>query len=223
MLRLIQLDNGPATSAAERVEREIEIHGGVNNWYIDVHDPPKHCRVDIGYMASNGRFFALARSNSVTVPAPGSATSLDENWMDVARDYERVFAMSGGYSEGPNSGDLRELFEERLRRPMGSPLATRFVGVNRTGAPHEGFGLEADAELIIYGQTTPDAQVTLAGEPVKLRADGSFTVRRSLPDRRQVLPVAAASGDGLEERTIILAIERNTKVMEPVTRDSAVS
>ena len=52
-----------------------------------------------------------------------------------------------------------------------------------------------------------------------LRPDGSFTVRMSLPDRRQVIPVIASSPDGVEQRTIILAVERNTKVLEPVIRD----
>jgi hypothetical protein len=59
----------------------------------------------------------------------------------------------------------------------------------------------------------------LQGEPVPLRPDGSFTVRMSLPDRRQVIPVIASSPDGVEQRTIILAVERNTKVLEPVMRD----
>jgi hypothetical protein len=40
-----------------------------------------------------------------------------------------------------------------------------------------------------------------------------------LPDRRQVIPVIASSADGVEQRTIILAVERNTKVLERVTRD----
>ena len=52
------------------------------------------------------------------------------------------------------------------------------------------------------------------------RADGSFTVRLSMPNRRQVLPVVASSGDGVEQRTIILAVERNTKVMEPKIREA---
>jgi hypothetical protein len=41
----------------------------------------------------------------------------------------------------------------------------------------------------------------------------------SLPDRRQVLPVVASSPDGVEQRTIILAVERNTKVLEAVLRE----
>ena len=73
--------------------------------------------------------------------------------------------------------------------------------------------------MIVHGVTQPDARVTLRGEPVRLRPDGSFAVRFSLPDRRHVLPVVANSGDGAEQRTIVLAIDRNTKVMEPVIRD----
>ncbi|NQU19795.1 MAG: DUF4912 domain-containing protein, partial [Candidatus Nealsonbacteria bacterium] len=40
-----------------------------------------------------------------------------------------------------------------------------------------------------------------------------------LPNRRHVLPIVASSGDGVEQRTIVLAVDRNTKVMEPVIRD----
>jgi len=49
-----------------------------------------------------------------------------------------------------------------------------------------------------------------------LQSDGSFRMRFTLPNRRQVLPVVASSGDGVQQRTIVLAVERNTKVMEPV-------
>ena len=74
--------------------------------------------------------------------------------------------------------------------------------------------------MIIYGKTKAGSHVTLAGEPVKLRSDGTFTVRMSMPDRRQLLPVVANSRDGAEQRTIVLAVERNTKVMEPMVRES---
>jgi hypothetical protein len=219
-LRLLEVSAGTTTNSSERVEREVEIHGGVNNWYLDVSDPPKSYRVDIGYLAANGRFYSISRSNSVTTPSPGSSDALDQNWSDVAKEYERVYGLSGGYEDGESNGDLRELFEERLRRPMGSSLSARYgVSAGPGGRPSQ-FVFNADAELIIYGQAQADAHVTLGGQPLRLRADGSFTVRKSLPDRRQVLPLVACSRDGLEQRTVILAIERNTKVMEPITRDS---
>lgn len=220
VLRLLEVETGSTTNTAERVLREIPIHGGVNNWYIDVQNPPSSFRVAIGYLSATGKFHAMARSNSVTTPRLGASDALDQNWTDVARDCERIYALSGGYSDEPAAGDLKELFEERLRRPMGSPLGSRY------GSGAEGvlprlcdFHFDVDAELIIYGQTRGDAHVTIAGQPVKLRPDGTFTVRQSMPDRRQVLPVVAGSRDGLEQRTVILAIERNTKVMEPVTRE----
>ena len=222
VLRLCEIEKSATTSSAETVIRDIEIHSGVKNWYIDITDPPKSYRVLLGYKAANGKFHALSRSNCVTTPKPGSCDSIDENWTDVAEDYDRVFAMSGGYEEENASSELRDLFEERLRRPMGEPMVTRFGnGAERALGHGNDFIFEVDAEMIIYGATNPDAHVALTGEPVKLRPDGTFTVRLAMPDRRQVLPVVASSADGVEQRTVVLAIERNTKVMEPMLRDSA--
>ncbi len=219
-LRILEVEVGATTSTTERVLRDIEVHGGVKNWYIDVKDGPKSYRADLGYLADNGKFHTLARSNSVTTPSPGSSDAIDENWNDVAENYERIYALSGGYSEDNVDGQLQELFEERLRRPMGSPVVTRYGdGAEKVLNRKRDFSFEVDAEMIIYGSTKPDAHVTLANEPVKLRPDGTFTVRLSMPDRRQVLPVVASSSDGVEQRTIVLAVERNTKVMEPMIRD----
>ena len=116
--------------------------------------------------------------------------------------------MSGGYSED-NTQELQELFEERLGRPMGSPAGSRFgVGADKMMSQQRNFEFEVDAEMIIYGVTKPNSHITLAGTPVKLRPDGSFSARLSLPDRRQVLPVVASSPDGVEQRTVVLAVER---------------
>ncbi len=77
------------------------------------------------------------------------------------------------------------------------------------------FHFAIDAALIVYGSTEPDATVALQGEPVGLRSDGTFTVRFTVPDSRQIIPAVAVSADGVEERTIVLAIERYTKELEP--------
>lgn len=37
-------------------------------------------------------------------------------------------------------------------------------------------------ELILYGRTEPDAQVTLEGKKIKLRKDGTFSFRYFLPE-----------------------------------------
>ena len=217
VLRIHELSRNGTTSASRQAVRDIEIHGGVNNWYIDVHNPPKSYQLEIGYLAPGNRFYCMARSNVVTTPAPGSADTFDRNWAEVAKDCDRVYAMTAGAVEQDASGDLKDILEEHLHRPMGESLFTQF-GAGASG-PKQDFRFHIDTELIVHGKTQPDARVTLRGEPVRLRPDGSFAVRFSLPDRRHVLPVVANSGDGAEQRTIVLAIDRNTKVMEPVLRD----
>jgi len=103
---------------------------------------------------------------------------------------------------------------------MGTPMQTRYGGgAARAGTEATELQLAVDAELLVYGVSEPHAHVTLQGEPVPLRPDGSFAVRMALADRRQVVPIVASSADGVEQRTIILAVERNTKVLEAVTRD----
>jgi hypothetical protein len=220
-LRLLEIHGGGSTSASERVVRDIEVHGGVSNWYVHVDKSPASYRLELGYLGSSGRFFPLVRSNVVTTPEPGSSDAIDENWIDVAENFDKIYAMSGGYSPDNNSLELQELFEERLRRPMGSPMVTRYGSGNpgMLAAP-QNFKFEVDAEMIVYGITNPDTHVSLRGEPVKIRSDGTFTVRMSLPNQRQVIPVVASAANGAEQRTIVLAVERNTKVMEPVVREA---
>lgn len=221
MLRLYEVCELSATMPeAETLLRHIEIHGGVNNWYIDVVDPPKSYRLEIGYRAASGRFYTLARSNTVRTPRPGSSDAIDRNWTDVAENVDKIFAMSAGYSPESPSFELQELLEERLRRPISAPLVGRFSPavdglMNRDNA----FFFDVDAELLIFGATEPGARVTVHGEPVKLRPDGTFTMRFSLPNCRQVIPASANSADGLEQRTVVLAVERNTKTMEPLLRE----
>ncbi len=75
---------------------------------------------------------------------------------------------------------------------MGTPLANRYgMGADGMFCPPKDLAFEVDAEMIIYGNTRPDARVTMRGEPVRLRPDGTFTVRMSLPNQRQVIPVVA--------------------------------
>jgi hypothetical protein len=221
ILRLLDVTSKETSSSAESIVRDIEIHGGCNNWYLDVNNPPRSYRVDIGYLARSGRFYVVARSNVVSTPRAGVSDVIDENWADIdVGKAERIYAMSGGFDPSASSLELRQLFEERLRRPLGSPAITSFgSGGHIIGGKQRKFWFQLDAELIIYGATDPAARVSLQGEPVKLRSDGTFTMRFSLPDGRQIIPAIATSPDGIEERTIVLAVERNTKHLEPMIHD----
>ncbi len=217
ILRLLDIATGDTTNTSESVLRDIEIHGGANNWYVEVQNPPRTYRVDIGYLSRGGQFYVLARSNIVSTPRAGMSDVIDENWADLdGESARRIYAMSAGFDPTASSLELKQLFEERLRRPMGSPSVTSFGSGAFQFGKQRSFWFQLDAELIVYGATEPNAKVTLQGEPVKLRSDGTFTMRFSLPDSRQIIPAVAMSADGVEERTIVLAVERNTKHLEPV-------
>jgi len=222
ILRLFDVSANETTSTSEAAVKDMDIHGGCNNWYLEVENPPRSYRVDVGYVSKRGRFYVLARSNVVSTPRAGVSDRLDENWSDLdVQSADRLFAMSTGFDpmHAASSLELKELFEERLRRPMGSPAVTSFGSGAISPGKVRKFWFQLDAELIVYGATEPNARVTLQGEPVKLRPDGTFTMRFSLPDGRQIIPAVASSADGVEERTIVLAVERNTKQLEPMIHE----
>lgn len=92
--------------------------------------------------------------------------------------------------------------------------AEAFGAVPRPAAAEQprrrGFWLNVNAELVIYGATERDAEVSIGGRPIKLRPDGTFSFRFALPDGRYALPVAAVSPDKAEARRAELEFSRAT-------------
>lgn len=209
IIRLFDVTSTDTTSTSEAPLRDIVVHGGCSHWYIDVAQPPRSYRADIGYLARSGRFFVLARSNVISPPKAGASEALEEN---VNSSESRSTTLQ---DEDPMS-QARELLDEQFRRPMkDTPFGSGAVLPGKL----KKFFFDIDAELIVYGKTDPTASVTLQNEQVKLRPDGTFTMRFSLPDSRQIIPAVATSSDGMEEQTIVLAVERNTKRLDPMIHD----
>lgn len=219
-LRLVDVAGGDTTPTSETILRDIPINDQARNWYIEVGNPPRSFRVDLGYLTPSGRFHTVLRSNVATTPRAGVSERIDEAWAELPENYERILAMSAGFQPGASSEEVRRLIQERLQRPLASGMLASMASealARRRG--QRGFWFQVEAELIVYGATEPGAKVTLQGEPVTLRPDGTFTVRMALPNGRQIIPAVAVSPDGLEERTIVLAVERNTRALEPIIRE----
>jgi uncharacterized protein len=220
VLRLIRIDDSGATSVSETTQLEIEIRGGVRNWYIPWTGESASFRVAVGYLGIHGRFHVVAQSNIVKTPAASSPDSVDEHWSDLGPDGEKIFALSGGYDNERDTKELQEMLEDRLNRGLGAPTLAK-LGVAADGVYNRrgGFFFDMDVELVLYGSTSPDAYLTLNEEPVTLRPDGTFVVRLPFPDRRQVIPAVAVARDGSHQRTIVIGVERNTKIMEPMEQE----
>ena len=84
------------------------------------------------------------------------------------------------------------------------------------------FWLVADAELIVYGATEPDANVTIGGRPIKLNSDGTFRFQMSFQDGLIDYPILAIAADGEQSRSIHMKFERETPSRNTNTKDEAV-
>lgn len=217
ILRVFDVSGHDATSRSETRLQDIAIHGGVNFWYVPIDGQPRTYRLQIGYLAPSGRFQVLARSNVVTGPRPGTPGTISGGWDDLNGEYQRIFALSGGYSESSPQSPLRDLLEERLGRSIENWNGQSPQDDQESAGASKSQGqlpLTFHAELILHGITTPDARVSVVDEPAHVKPDGSFQVRLSLEDGRHLIQTVVSRQDGSGQRTIILSVERNTKELE---------
>jgi hypothetical protein len=186
---------------------DIEVTGGARTWYIRVPAPNRTYCVDIGYLTPDGRFITAARSNWVTTPLDHMSDVIDEQWM--IPDWERIYALSGGFGIGRGSEEIRELMKKRFEEESASGWIFSISSpVRQVG--ERPFWLVANCELIVYGATEPTATVTVQGRKIPLRDDGTFSLRFALPDGKQTIPIEAIRDDGAERRNITPQVERST-------------
>lgn len=72
------------------------------------------------------------------------------------------------------------------------------------------FFMHVNAEVIFYGGTHPDAEVTIDGKKIALNPDGSFRFHFKFPDGEYDIPIVATSPDKVETRTATLSFRRAT-------------
>ncbi len=119
---------------------------------------------------------------------------------------------------------------------MGMGMGMSGIGMNMSGIGMSGIGmgasmppirprkfwLVADAELIVYGATEPDATVTIGGRPIKLNPDGTFRFQMSFQDGLIDFPIMAVAADGEQNRAVHMKFERETPDRRTNTKEEAV-
>jgi uncharacterized protein len=108
--------------------------------------------------------------------------------------------------------------------PTMSGLTMSGVGFSASAPPirPRQFWLIADAELIVYGATEPDATVTIGGRPIKLNPDGTFRFQMSFQDGLIDYPILAVAADGEQNRAIHMKFTRETPERRTNTKEEAV-
>lgn len=115
--------------------------------------------------------------------------------------------------------------------PLPTPSGMGMSGIGMSGVgfsasmppirPRQ-FWLVADAELIVYGATEPDATVTIGGRPIKLNPDGTFRFQMSFQDGLIDYPIMAVAADGEQTRSIHMKFTRETPERNTNTKDEAI-
>ena len=208
--------------------------------FLFLEDPPRAAAhvAEIGVWGPRGDWECLSTSAPVSLPeAPGVATVPPPSRKETGirpgfhgAYFRRILAgatdpsgwagssehgpglpgfaeeLGGGFATHPSSG-----MSIAAGGDLPSSSAPGFVPESAEGAGgHDGFHFRVNAEVVLFGSTEPGARVTLAGRPVALRPDGSFTFRCALPDGRFELPLVAVSSRGTGHRRATLTLERGT-------------
>lgn len=197
---------------------DIETGPDARNWYINVSSGRSY-QIAIGILDPSKRFEEIAISNLIETPRGTISDTIDDQWMVPEQIYERIFAASGGYDVQEGSQELQELIQKHMLEQMSSESVSSFgSGELRRAEYKRAFRLWVATELILYGATEPDARVTIQGKEIKLRGDGTFSLRVALPEGKIGLPVTALSADGVEERTIDTTVRKKSEQKEPIIR-----
>ncbi len=191
---------------------DIEINYDANSWYIDTQGPGRSWCVDIGLWLANGEFITIARSNTVSTPLDGPSWITDEEWMIPEDMFARLYGMGFGFGKSSpgkawQQAMRRALFSGALSSPGIASMASPVKKIQK----ERKFWMVVNTELIVYGATEPDAKVTVQGSPIKLKPDGTFSLRFALPDGKQVIPVKGTSADSIDTITITPIVAKETK------------
>lgn len=192
---------------------DIEIGEQANSWYIDTNGPGRSWCVDLGLRLPNGEFITIVRSNVVYTPLDSPSWVTDEEWMIPDDLFARLYGMGFGLGK---SSPVGKAWQERIKQALFSGVLAS-PGITSVSSPakrlpkERKFWMVVNTELIVYGATEPDAKVTVQGKEIKLRPDGTFTLRFALPDGKQVIPVSGTSADAVDTITITPIVNKETK------------
>jgi hypothetical protein len=156
--------------------------------------------------------------------------------------YDEIFGMAQGAEAQRVAGSLFGSMQQVPEQAVSSYVFPSGVGMwavptasglNMSGAglgfsasaapvkPRQ-FWLVADAELIVYGATEPDATVTIGGKPIQLNPDGTFRFQMSFQDGLIDYPIFAVAADGEQNRAIHMKFNRETPHRRTNTKAEAV-
>jgi hypothetical protein len=155
---------------------------------------------------------------------PDAGAAVAARWTpEQERALGEIVSMDSVRRVWMGSLEITELIRRQFVRELASAAAAEFSqpglwsgALGSVSSPYgvpeqrKGFWFNVNAELIIYGATEADATVTIGGRKIRLRPDGTFSYRFTLPDGQYELPAQATAADGHDTRSAGLKFSRRT-------------
>jgi hypothetical protein len=201
---------------------DIILSGLANSWYIHVGEPDHAYRVDIGILANSGRFLPLARSNTVCTPRFSPSAETDPAWEIDDALFQRLMALAAGAGVGSGASGLSSWGAHPILNFWSGSWASHGVLPQARQPAVQGFWCRVDTDLVFYGSTEPKAKVTIQGQPVPVRKDGTFSLRLALPDGTQTVAIDVASADGRHVQAFAPLVTRSGLAGHNLSRAPAV-
>lgn len=190
---------------------DIDVYLNAKNWYVNVPEPDVEYTAELGFKYGM-TFHPVLRSNSVRTPAVAVSEKIDERWMIVENMFKEIYGIAVDINPGTvSSFQFKQKISEMFQEVVSSGEIISGSPGKKAPVSAKDFRFTVDTELILYGQTEPGANVTVKGEPVYLRPDGTFTLRFALPDGHFPLECTARSQDGKKMITITPVVTRKTE------------
>ncbi|MFB2837101.1 DUF4912 domain-containing protein [Floridanema evergladense] len=210
-------------------------------WYLPVPVSDRDYIVEIGYLTNDGRWLMLARSNSIRVPPLYPSSWSNDQFITIRWEEElenKQFLDLGSPTPeatvtSPNG--FHDSFFGRMPTPnLAAQTGASYIFPSGIGQWASGVGfaseapersrqfwLMADAELVVYGATEPNAVITIGGRPIKANSDGTFRFQLSFQDGLLDFPIEAIAPDGEQSRSIHLKFNRETPLRNTNTKEEA--
>ena len=181
------------------------------SWYINAPQSGRAYIADLGYLTADGRFILISRSNMTTVPSGKISDLVDDKWMIVEGDFEKLLKLSGADYIGLGASELMQVVGQRWKltelTASGAPSSWSSFALHLDKVQpeeDEDIWLNADCEIIIYGSASKNAIVTINGKEIELK-EGKFSIRQHLPAGSVVdLPIHARNAKGNKTRQVTI-------------------
>jgi hypothetical protein len=244
-LRVEDVTGLPLGAAHAHTRQELVIDASGREWFLPIPLAGRDYRVELGYRLAGGGWLPLAVSAVAKVPAEGPSDYVADQFVPFSLEGPGLPAPVPTVGGGVEHERFyrRAIEMDPIRRRVGSELlheagagaesegafSDSGVGLWASGRSESGSGLQkprsfwlvADAELIVYGATEPDASLFIGNERVALDQDGCFRVHVPFRDGQQLYPIRAVAADGEQERSISLEFSRETPSAHVNTREEA--